>query len=306
MSGYKDMLKKGWHPDKGSSLVDSVKGRAKNLVGRGEDSSRTEHVAPPLSSLRDPAGFAPPPKRNPNATTTLPSPSPSQQQQQQQQQQQLEPSPAADEPPAPPKPWRLDTTGLSTAHLPPPPGRKDGADGGAPPRSNPSSPAALPSPPPGVPKHEASPSLPTRPAPSQTPSHVPSPGPAQGYVNQAATSRLAAAGVSVPALGIGAVRSPGQQAGGVAQVQMNELQARFARMNNPTPTGGNNPGGSDTAAAVAAKKKPPPPPPKKKKPGLAGGGGGGGGPGQSWGQGRGGEDDEGVPPPIPMATRPRF
>ncbi|KAK4141625.1 uncharacterized protein C8A04DRAFT_30736 [Dichotomopilus funicola] len=232
MPDYKGVLKSAG--ERGSAL----KGQVKSKIGRGEDNTTRyeNHTSTPLASLRDPASFAPPPKRNPNAVIGVPSPTtstgtagppiPSR------------PGTFAEqsaleeqEPTAPPKPWRLDTTGLSTSHLPPPPGRKDGANTRSPPpvppnntthrpgppslpprlpprSSNPSSPATgTPSPPPPYSSPTAGPALPTRHKPQPSPTSGPlSPatsGSSSPHLNQSAISRLSAAGVSVPGLGIG-------------------------------------------------------------------------------------------------------
>ncbi|KAK4033205.1 hypothetical protein C8A01DRAFT_40362, partial [Parachaetomium inaequale] len=256
MSGYKDVLKKGWHPDKGSSL----KGQMKSLVGRGEDQTRrNDHAATPLSSLRDPASFAPPPKRNPNAAVGAASPTASSSPAFQTgpsipPRTGTAPEAASDAPPAPPKPWRLDTTGLSTSHLPPPPGRKDGADGRSPPpppapgsggRAPPSLPPRLPprsaSSSPVTPSPASSPALPAR---QTIPPPAAAPGPSQGYLNQSAITRLGAAGISVPGLGItptssqppppparspSTVTSPSSSTS-TSTPHMNELQSRFGKL----------------------------------------------------------------------------
>ncbi|KAF2995130.1 hypothetical protein E8E14_001603 [Neopestalotiopsis sp. 37M] len=231
-SKWKDLAKNGWHPEKEGT---TFKGQMKSLVGRGDSSNqdRSSHVAAPISSLRDPASFAPPPKRDPSRpipapaassyapalpSSTRPGPPapPARYEQQQspgyaQQQEGLieaAPRPA-------PKKWQLDTTGLSTSHLPPPPGRLDGADGRSPVSAGtpvsasgtiakgppPSLPPRLP-PRSGTnsPVRTASPSLPARSA-----THTPEPAAnaASGFLNQGAASRLGAAGISVPGFGIG-------------------------------------------------------------------------------------------------------
>lgn len=112
-------------------------------------------------------------------------------------------------PPAPPRPYRADTTGLSTANLPPPPRRRDGADGvpvaiSPPPPYTPMTGAAAGKPPP--------PSLPPRLPPreskssSNTPPRLPTPGAPNrqtGILNQDSIDRLGSAGLLVPGLGIG-------------------------------------------------------------------------------------------------------
>lgn len=220
----------------------------RGMVGGGGDKSedRSSHVAAPLSSLKDPSTFAPPPKRDPAQPLPAPiayspvsaSPQPG-----------SRPAPAiparsqtqnsyagqqegvSEAPPAPSRGWQRDTTGLSTAHLPPPPGRRDGADGriGSPAQSpvaslpySATTPRALvapakgppPSLPPRLPPRSgttspvraSSPAIPAR---SATQTHLDTQGRAEnGFLNQGAASRLGAAGISVPGFGIGGKSSP--------------------------------------------------------------------------------------------------
>ncbi|GAB1320725.1 hypothetical protein MFIFM68171_10935 [Madurella fahalii] len=225
MSGYKDILKHGWHPEKEGT---TLKGQMKSLVGRGDNTRRTSsHTAAPLSSLRDPSTFAPPPKRYTNTTgsggvSPANSSSPVSQTGPT-----APPAPASEEPAPPTKPWRLDTTGLSTAHLPLPPVRRDGADGRSPPpppytpssATGASSRPRPPNLPPRLPPRSdsasptttsptAAPVLPTRAAVSSsalppTKPRTAASGADQGFLNQTAVNRLGAAGISVPGLGIG-------------------------------------------------------------------------------------------------------
>ncbi|EAQ89079.1 hypothetical protein CHGG_05698 [Chaetomium globosum CBS 148.51] len=237
-----------WHPEKDGT---GIRDQMKSLVGRGGDHTRrNDHVATPITSLRDPASFAPPPKRNPNASVGATSPATS-----------SSPAshtgptiplragatatdPTSNEPPAPPKPWRLDTTGLSTSHLPPPPGRTDGATnrpapptpqsggGGGGGRAPPSLPPRLPP--------RSSTSSPATPSPSSPalPARQPAPGPEQGYVNQSAVSRLgrgpasqSQASASPPPHPPPPLPTP-SPTGITPQVpsHMNELQSRFSKL----------------------------------------------------------------------------
>ena len=209
--------------------------------GSGGDSGYTPM---PISSLRDPASFAPPPKRTGTAGRASPGTNPAggrayakpaaQQPEQQPEEERPEP-----------QPYRRDTTGLSTSHLPPPPGRRDGAHG------NPPVPVVTTRPPAMKPK----PSLPPRLPPRQT-EHVDEYTPAapppysveaqpsaqQGIMNQGAMNRLGAAGVSVPGLGIAprpSPRLPSRREAAAppppvspqkpAPSQLGELQSRFAK-----------------------------------------------------------------------------
>ncbi|KAI0435107.1 hypothetical protein F5Y09DRAFT_104512 [Xylaria sp. FL1042] len=337
-SGWKDVMKNGWHPEKsGSSLKSQVKG----LVGRGDtssSSSREGYVPAPRSSLRDPSSFGPPPKHvavyGPTPTAQqqhtqaqAPSSQPYSQTQHVEEEAAAAAAAAAEVPPPEPKPYRVDTTGLTTSHLPPPPTRYSNGQTPQPPPARPATTTPTPTQPSAIAaKPKAAPSLPPR-LPPRSGNSTPTPSPtsadgqtaSQGYLNQGAVNRLGAAGISVPGFGIGGggaggVRTPPPplppagarpgppstasptQAPGYGQTE--ELQARFARMGAPSSP---EVGAGDIAAnraqqpstgqvpSVLGKKKPPPPPPKSKKPGLS----------------DPGEAAE-APPPIPLATRPRF
>lgn len=180
----------------------------------------------------------------------------------------------------PPQPYQMDTTGLQTSHFSPPP---KFAPGGSPAPGKTASPAPPPrqggytkptsafAPPPSGVRGAAARPTPAPPPrlPQRQNSHpdefTASPPPAYGAEPEE----------------YAAPSGPPPQAAGNAQ--LNELQARFARMG----TGGSSSGG-DVAAAAAAKKKPPPPPAKKA--GLGAGGGSGGA----------------APPPVPHSSRPTF
>jgi hypothetical protein len=219
-------------------------------MGKGKDASDdpSEHVSQPLSSLKDPSAFGPPPKHInyhgagalPNETTPdrrgMGAPL-SQDQidyQNYQQQQAIEAEEeAARKPPPPPVPYRVNTTGLSTDNLPPPPVRRlDSPSSGSSVSSKPSGPQL----PPRVPPRNNSPATSSPPPP---PYSATTPSASQGYVNQEATSRLSNAGVSVPALGIGG--NNGSKTS-TARGKMNDLQSRFSQMrtdsgsSSPAPT----------------------------------------------------------------------
>jgi hypothetical protein len=226
----------------------------------------------------------------------------------------MQQKPTAEEtkPKPPPVPFRIDATGLSTSHLPPPPKRKDGADG-----------RTLP--PPG-PKPKP-PGLPPRLLPRETSSPVSGPAPSsaatepdahKGILNQNSLNRLGAAGVSVPGLDIG-TSSPASTAPknptAPSTAQLNELQSRFSRLSsNPpgprSPSHSTSPAPKQTAfqthspsrehlpppssnqarnehASSLGKKKPPPPPAKKASlmsPGSF---------------------QEAAPPPLPLSSKPK-
>lgn len=221
------------------------------ILGKGKDdssSSRSEHVSQPLSSLRDPASFAPPPKRY--GSSTVPGQSSHQRDvghaqsytQNVHQQQAAEAEEAAQKPPPPPVPYRVNTTGLSTDNLPPPPARRLDSPSSASPTSSRPTP---PQPPPRLPARNDS-STHTPPPP---PYSAAAPSPSEGYINQGATSRLSNAGVSVPSLGIGERSNSSQSSTGGA---VDKLQNRFSQMRT-------NSGSSPTAPAGIDSSLPPPP-----------------------------------------------
>ncbi|RSL97444.1 hypothetical protein BHE90_016373 [Fusarium euwallaceae] len=256
-SKYKDIMKKGWHPEKPGT---TIKGQVNGLLHRKKsDDDRSDHVAVPLSRLKDPASFAPPPKRTGSGLAPPPPPpgprkvitAPSKY---------MDPrAPAVEEPqyaepeeeeePKPRGPYRANTTGLATNHLPKPPGRRDGADGRpAEPPSYQSAMAAVgggrsapPSLPPRLPPRTNSGSTVSSGAASPAPSSNPLIN--QGSLNQGAISRLSAAGVSVPAFGIGRSSPaasepdappkpprPGVASPPATPSHMNELQNRFSKL----------------------------------------------------------------------------
>ncbi|KAI0382862.1 hypothetical protein F5Y04DRAFT_44850 [Hypomontagnella monticulosa] len=198
-----------------------IRGKVKGLVGRGDKSSARPtdtRSAAPISSLRDPSSFGPPPRhvaigggaspvapspgvRNYEPATQLYQPQAGQTYASHQQvQQQPEEVPAE---PVEPRPYRVNTTGLSTSHLPPPPLRRDSPgtanQSSAPPPYSPVRPGGPPSLPPRLPPRSGQAS----PAQAQSPISPGSGSQSPGYFNQGAIDRLGAAGVSVPGLGIG-------------------------------------------------------------------------------------------------------
>ncbi|KAJ5764809.1 hypothetical protein N7520_004368 [Penicillium odoratum] len=245
MSGFSNVVKGGWHPKGKDGSKESWRGDFKGInqvagwMGKGKDpsSERSEHVSQPLSSLKDPASFGPPPKHISfhgaaavNETTPdrrgLGAPiSREQIEQQNAYQQQIAEAEEeeAQKPKPPPVPYRVDTTGLSTNGLPSPPVRRLGSPSSTP----------ISAKPPMKPKPQLPPRLPPR---TESPSHNPSPppsyspvppSPSQGYVNQGAASRLADAGVSVPAFGIGGTTAPHPTAN---EAPVHDMQSRFSQM----------------------------------------------------------------------------
>lgn len=309
MDKLKGLSKGGWHPPGDPKISrDTWKSDLKGIAtGKKKDpyEEGRNHESAPLTSLKDPDSFGPPPKHSafyggaasPSRTTApagglggpVPAPRPRQQEQQE------------EEPPKPPEPYRTDTSGLRTDHLPKPPVRR--ANGGAEIPARTASPSLPPRQTPSLPARQAvkpPPSLPPRmneypdehtPAPPPTYGEATHPGPESGMINQGAANRLAQAGVSIPGFGIGAQSTPPESPTRPSAPQLSELQQRFSRMN----TGAQNQASplSSPIAAAAAKKPPPPPPPKKSV--LSSGSR----PGSSSSSGAPG------PPPLPLSSKPR-
>lgn len=285
MSGFKGMMKEGWHPKGKDGGKESWRGDFKGInqvagwMGKGRDPNEakgSEHVSRPLASLKDPASFGPPPKNvNYHGGAALPDRitpdrrglgAPLSQQQLSSSQRTVTAPPEEEQssrPPPPPVPYRANTTGLKTDHLPPPPVHRAIQD--VSPQNTGGSQSSKPKPslPPRLPSRTASNEpVPSSPPPAYEPVQSPSPvslppplsPPAQsssnssGYLNQGAVGRLGKAGISVPGLGIGE-KNPwegeksqsttrSQQSNGS---QINELQSRFAKMNSSSTTPSSSP-----------------------------------------------------------------
>ncbi|KNG46016.1 hypothetical protein TW65_07212 [Stemphylium lycopersici] len=230
MDKFKSVAKGGWHPEKsrtnsGSSAggqSDSKLGQVKGWVGKvqGKDAhaeAAREHQSAPLSTLKDPYSFAPPPKRldynagssaaggaASSAALASAPPGGAKQRMQEREEARRREEEEANRPP--PGPYRPDTTGLSTAHLPKPPAFRPGSASPAPP-----APASRPKPslPPRLPPRQNEYPDEFSPPPPPTYNEATQQGtPAQGVMNQAALGRLGQAGVSVTGLGIGRTASP--------------------------------------------------------------------------------------------------
>lgn len=173
---------------------------------------------------------------------------------------------------APPIPYRANTTGFSTSHLPKPPTRRLGHD---------NQPSALPANPSIKPKPTLPPRLPPRQSPAPTQDMVASLPAYSGftqdqsqksYINRGALSRLGSAGVSVPGFGIGTPgigggsqeASPwrdqkGLNAGGVdpnspdgQAPQLSELQSKFSKMSTTSQSASSPAQGTSFAQKQAA------------------------------------------------------
>lgn len=256
----KNVAKGGWHPEKtaaansGGGSSDSKLNQVKGWVGKaqGKDShaeAAREHQSTPLSSLKDPSTFAPPPKRlayGASAATGSSSAVPPVSAKQNPQEKEEVRRRAEEEANRPPSgPYRPDTTGLDTSHLPKPPifRPNNGSPPVPPSRPKPSLPPRLP------PRQNSNPDV-NAPLPPPTYNEATQQGtPSQGILNQGALNRLGQAGISVPGFGIGRTASPPvpprQKSVSDAPTpppvssgqgsQMNELQNRFAQMSTTTP-----------------------------------------------------------------------
>lgn len=290
-------------------------------------SRASSHSAAPMSTLKDPASFGPPPKhiavhgqdgvdanrqRQPPPKPARPSqatPAP--------------PTPLREQPREAPSPTQRTGTGNRVNNY--------GESIISPDASQVQQPTFMkkPKPPPRLPARqtehpgENAPEPPPTYGASQYDRQVNSEAPPQqgaGYINQDATRRLGRAGVSVPGFNIGEsfTQSPqsasapsrpplpsrqlqssqssnqNQFAGATPSDQVSELQSRFASMGRRPSVDEEMASPSAAAppsvAAVAAKKAPPKPPPKKAS--MAS-------------NDSGGHASGGAPPPIPTASKPR-
>ncbi|OKL56031.1 hypothetical protein UA08_08716 [Talaromyces atroroseus] len=246
MSGFRGVMKEGWHPKGKQGGKESWRGDFKGInqvagwVGKGRDPNaeeRSEHVSRPLSSLKDPSSFGPPPKRvgagapagvSPRATPGPPrrglgAPLAPEEMPQRPDEPEEQEDEAAAAPAPPPLPYRVNRTGISTEGLPPPPVRRTDS-----PIDSTASSQSRPNLPPRLPARNMTSNSPSPPPPpySETDSSI--------QMNQDSVSRLQNAGVSVPELGIGrgdSEQSTTAQRG--MSNQVNELQSRFAKMSTP-------------------------------------------------------------------------
>lgn len=228
--------------------------------GPGSDSA-SDHVSRPLTTLKDPALFGPPPKNvNYHGGAALPNEitphreglgTPlSQAEIKATEQKALAPSNQDEEevkPAAPPLPYRADRTGLKTSHLPPPPVHRAMAEPSSSPTAAPTPAKAKPCVPPRLPSRKesndvVSPVTSIPPPPAYEATTEPA-APTEGGLNQSAVTRLGKAGISVPGLGIGesnpwkTERSSSNTSAPTPapESQVSELQSRFARLNSVSP-----------------------------------------------------------------------
>ncbi|KAF2726099.1 hypothetical protein K431DRAFT_299209 [Polychaeton citri CBS 116435] len=271
----KGIAKGGWHPggnsnSSSSSGGHSVTGWRPGFMKGDKDSAaerRANHQSAPLTSLRDPDSFGPPPKHSAyygssdntgfqtssgGLGSAVPPPMPRRTEEEIQAEEQEARQPSG--------PYQKDTTGLRTDNLPKPPVRRNND---SPVSASPSRSSAAPPPPPrstASPVSRATPTLPPRlPARQNEYPDENTPAPPPTYdealktpqaedpalINQGAATRLGQAGVSIPGFGIGggaaANPSPPQspQVSGYGG-QLNELQSRFARMNTNSQSNTSN------------------------------------------------------------------
>ncbi|KAI9873008.1 MAG: hypothetical protein M1830_000945 [Pleopsidium flavum] len=283
MDKLKGVAKGGWHPEGKDGGKESWRGDFKGIgqvagwVGKGKDKSQgaREHQARPLTTLKDPAQFGPPPRNLayrggasvPNAITSdsrdVGEPSSQAQNHATDEEEELEARAAEDEttrPAPPPVPYRADTTGLSTDHLPMPPLR----------RLDQNKTSSVPTP---LRAQKSKPSLPPRLPPRQNSSSVEDtllpPPPYNGtvqdapveksYLNQGSLKRLGSAGVSVPGLSIGDPPNPwhdqrSSSAGSSTNPQLSELQSRFSKMSTSSQKSESPSQGTSFAQKQAALK----------------------------------------------------
>lgn len=241
------------------------------MLGRGGGSeshldAARNHQSAPLSSLKDPSTFAPPPKRvdygadptaSRGAAATAPEGSARQRLQEREEARRREEEEEEEANRPPPGPYRADTTGLSTAHLPKPPSARP--VGATPPPPPPARAGSKPAPPPRLPPRQNSNPNEHAPAPPPTYNEATQANPSQGILNQGAMNRLGQAGISVPGFGVGRTASPpvptrqiqppppvpARQNSASAPSptapaghgsQLGELQTRFAGMSTRSPT----------------------------------------------------------------------
>ncbi|RDL40575.1 uncharacterized protein BP5553_00554 [Venustampulla echinocandica] len=281
--GLREKAKGGWHPKGKDGKKESWRGDFKGVnqisgwMGKGKDGKEgDEHVSRPLSTLKDPSEFGPPPKhvnyygagaqgtpRSEGLGAPLSREYINETQAQKEAERKAEEEEAA-KPKPPPMPYRVDTTGLSTANLPPPPGRKDREDSRTPPQADKRKPPGLP---PRLPPRQDSYPSSSSPSPSYGTSTAP-PDSHKGILNQGSLNRLGAAGISVPGFGVGESKSkptlPPPSASSLSHASppppqgnsspINDLQSRFSRLSPTSPKPESPSEGTSFAQKKAAMK----------------------------------------------------
>ena len=200
------------------------------MLGKSKDPNATTtatHTARPISSLKDPSSFGPPPKHTayysssgsgspvkPTSSDSEGLGAPIKLKEEPKEEETSKPAP-------PPIPYRANTTGLSTDTLPKPPVRR--VDLTASP-TQPSFPPATTKPKPGLP-----PRLPPRDAATSSAKQTTAPTPPaspgkSSYLSRSSISRLSSSGISVPALGI----TPDNSRSSPSTSPTKHLSSRFA------------------------------------------------------------------------------
>ncbi|KAI4190152.1 MAG: hypothetical protein LQ346_004976 [Caloplaca aetnensis] len=249
MDRVKGVAKDGWH---------SKDRRVNQMLGRNKGPQQAQdHVSRPLATLKDPESFGPPPKNVnfhggaavPNAITPdrrgIGAPLSAEEIQATEEAERRETRAAVEaarKPAPPPRPYRVDTSGLATTNLPKPPVRRLGEIEQSPASARGPITKPKPSLPPRLPPRRGSTPIAdssSPPPPYSATADVSSPQ--DGHINQAAAGRLGSSGVSVPGFGIGnssllghdtevRTASPtSNQRSSTDNAQLGELQSRFAR-----------------------------------------------------------------------------
>lgn len=256
------------------------------LMGKGESSNALQnaqsHHSRPLAALKDPNTFGPPPKHiqtyggvvRPSHTMsdTDGSRIPTSYghtgalEERDSEDISTREGRTAQQPPQPPGPYRVDTTGLPTRSLPKPPGRRVETNSESIPIGSLTSTKPKPSLPPRLPPRQNSATISNDPLRT---TKLVEPPPQKSYLNPGALSRLGSAGISVPGLGIGknpeAVssgwdhQSPPSVAAPPSSLfnqgaGMNELQGRFSKLSSPSTLPQSSPVGTSFAQKQAALK----------------------------------------------------
>lgn len=247
------------------------KGKAPGSNSQKEDPR--DHSSAPLSTLKDPASFGPPPKHAhyygaeaaaatsrlpPTAPTAphksgwgAPVPVPSRMSEEAQREEE-----EAEARRGPPVPYRANTTGINPASLPKPPTRYEQP---AEPQSPVQRVGARPTPPPRLPPRQNS--NPDVNAPSPPPAYTAVVSPTSqttqtGQINTGAASRLGRAGVNVPGFNIGSnPGSPPPTRQPASTSQQSELASRFAKLGSSSSSPSASPAPASSTGTTWAQKQ---------------------------------------------------
>ncbi|KAF2492371.1 hypothetical protein BU16DRAFT_425434, partial [Lophium mytilinum] len=264
----KGLTKGGWHPKGKDGGKETWRGDFKGVntvagwMGKGKSPAEAaqDHQSAPLSTLKDPAAFGPPPKHihfhgaaaAPNSLTPdrggWGAPLSEEEVRAKERLEEQKEAKRREEEEAnkpPPGPYKVNTTGLRVDNLPPPPKFQPSLAA-----QSTAHPAAKPKLPPRLPPRQNSRPDAHSAAPPPTYNDSSKDPPAQPYINQGAMDRLGQAGVSVPGFGIGRTASPpvpprqtpsppkpviSPPAISNRGPQLGELQSRFSKMSTSSP-----------------------------------------------------------------------